>query len=102
MKWSADRRRRHASLITVKRPWLSTARSCLADHHCRDERNHIHLDRPDTELLFQIPTEREERAVVVNRLTFRALIMETGSVDPVRQRRRFRDLNRSARRGRLR
>lgn len=70
---------------------------------CLDELNYVHLDPRGAELLFQILTEREERAAVavasnapfsewgqtftdarlaaavVDRLTFRAHIIETGS-----------------------
>ncbi|HXQ96142.1 MAG TPA: ATP-binding protein, partial [Candidatus Acidoferrales bacterium] len=70
---------------------------------CLDELNCVHLDPRGAELLFQILTEREERAAlavasnapfsewgqtfsdprlaaaVVDRLTFRAHIIETGS-----------------------
>jgi len=70
---------------------------------CLDELNYVHLDPRGAELLFQVLTEREERAsvavasnapfsewgqtftdarlaaAVVDRLTFRAHILETGS-----------------------
>ena len=70
---------------------------------CLDELNYVHLDPRGAELLFQVLTEREERAsvavasnapfsewgetfadprlaaAVVDRLTFRAHIIETGS-----------------------
>ena len=70
---------------------------------CLDELGYVHLDPRGAELLFQVITEREERAsvacasnasfsdwgatftdprlaaAVVDRLTFRALIVETGT-----------------------
>lgn len=73
------------------------------DLPCPDELNYVHLDPRGAELLFQILTEREERAsaavasnapfsewgqpfdnrrlatAIVDRLTFRAHIVETGS-----------------------
>lgn len=79
------------------------ARYGRLDLICLDELNYIHLDPRGAELLFQILTEREERAsvavasnapfsewgqtfsdprlaaAVVDRLTFRAHIIETGS-----------------------
>ena len=71
---------------------------------CLDELGYLHLDRRGAELLFQVLTERDERAsiavacnapfsewgqtftdprlagAVVDRLTFRAHILETGAV----------------------
>ncbi len=79
------------------------ARYGRLDLLCLDELNYVHLDPRGAELLFQILTEREERAAVavasnapfsewgqtftdarlaaavVDRLTFRAHIIETGS-----------------------
>jgi len=79
------------------------ARYGRLDLVCLDELNYVHLDPRGAELLFQILTEREERAsvavasnapfsewgqtftdarlaaAVVDRLTFRAHIIETGS-----------------------
>ena len=70
---------------------------------CLDELGYLHLDSRGAELLFQVLTEREERAsiavasnapfsewgqtftdprlaaAIVDRLTFNALIVETGS-----------------------
>lgn len=82
------------------------ARYGRIDLLCLDELNYVHLDPHRAELLFQILTEREERATVavasnapfseqgqsyddprlaagvVDRLIFRAYIIETGSVSP--------------------
>ena len=79
------------------------ARYGRLDLLCLDEMNYVHLDPRGAELLFQVLTEREERAsvavasnapfsewgqtftdprlaaAVVDRLTFRAHILETGS-----------------------
>jgi len=73
------------------------------DFLCLDELRYLHLDRRGAELLFQVLTERDERAsvavagnapfrewgqtfsdprlsaAVVDRLTFRARILETGA-----------------------
>ena len=79
------------------------ARYGRLDLLCLDELNYVHLDPRGAELLFQVLTEREERAsvavasnapfsewgqtfsdarlaaAIVDRLTFRAHILETGS-----------------------
>ena len=79
------------------------ARYGRLDLLCFDELNYVHLDKRGAELLFQVLTEREERAsvavasnapfwewgqtfadprlaaAVVDRLTFRAHIIETGT-----------------------
>ncbi len=81
----------------------TVARYGRLDLLCLDELGYVHLDPRGAELLFQVITEREERAsvacasnasfgewgatfpdprlaaAVVDRLTFRALIIETGS-----------------------
>ncbi|MXV79905.1 MAG: AAA family ATPase [Chloroflexi bacterium] len=86
---------RQFSRLVARYGWL--------DLLCLDELNYVHLDPRGAELLFQILTEREERAsvavssnapfsewgqtfedpclaaAVVDRLTFRAHIIETGS-----------------------
>jgi hypothetical protein len=82
---------------------VSLARDGRLDLLCRDEFGYVHLHRRGAELLFQVLTEREERAsvavasnappsewgqtftdprlaaAVVDRLTFRAHVIETGS-----------------------
>ena len=79
------------------------ARYGRLDLLCLDELNYVHLDKRGAELLFQVLTEREERArrwrwplapllglgsdladprlaaAIVDRLTFRAHIIETGN-----------------------
>jgi IstB-like ATP binding protein len=81
-------------------PWPATA---PCDLLCLDELGYLHLDSRGAELLFQVLTEREEKAsvaaasnapfsewgqtftdprlaaAIVDRLTFNALIIETGS-----------------------
>lgn len=87
----------------VAQPWTNRDRSGLAFRAGRIELGYVHLDPRGAELLFQVITEREEKssiavasnapfsewgktfsdprlvAAIVDRLTFNAIIVETGT-----------------------